>query len=119
MTALDSRPAADAGLPAPPSSGTSLNEERDVPALVSGTQLFGSQPGSGYRQPPQLVRRVDGQVLQLTPTLYAVLEAIDGERDVHAVARDASVSLRRELHTDDVQTLVDQKLRPFGLVLGR
>src|SRR4051812_17250499 len=115
MTALDGPRAGEADTQSL-QSGTSL--QRDVPALVSGTQLHGAQPGSGYVSPPQLVRRADGQVLHLTPLLYAVLEAIDGERDVDGVARLVSNSLGRELHPDDVQMLVEEKLRPLGLVLG-
>ena len=43
-------------------------------------------PGSGYREPPALVRRGDGQMLQLTPLLYAVLEAVDGRRTYDEIA---------------------------------
>jgi putative peptide zinc metalloprotease protein len=63
-----------------------------------------------------LVRRVDGQVLQLTPLLYAVLDAIDGRRDFDAVAETASAAAGRQLHGEDVRTLVDSQLRPLGLV---
>src|SRR4051812_6229677 len=55
-------------------------EAQPVPARADGLELLGEIPGSGYRQAPSLVRRRDGQTLQLTPLLYAVLEAIDGER---------------------------------------
>src|SRR5437762_5702192 len=116
MTVLVGRPLADGGgLPAPIATGTSPTE-RDVPSLVSGTQLLGVQPGSGYVVAPLLVRRVDGQILQLTPLLYAVLAAVDGHRAVDQVAREASVDARRGLHPDDVQALIDDKLRPLGLV---
>src|SRR3954464_16005375 len=89
----------------------------DVPVLAPGTQLLGVQPGSGYVVPPALVRRGDGQVLQLTPLLYAVLEAVDGQRDAYAIAEAASESSGRGLAAADVVTLVDQRLRPMGLVL--
>ena len=52
----------------------------DAPARVDGVQLLGEMVGSGYRNPPSLVRRSDGQTLQLTPLLYAVLDAVDGHR---------------------------------------
>ena len=51
-----------------------------APARVDGVQLIGQMVGSGYRTPPALVRRSDGQVLQLTPLLYLVLTAVDGRR---------------------------------------
>jgi hypothetical protein len=50
----------------------------DVPARPDGLELIGEMVGSGYRTPPSLVRRQDGQTLQVTPLLYAVLEAVDG-----------------------------------------
>jgi putative peptide zinc metalloprotease protein len=89
----------------------------DVPVLAPGVELLGRQPGSGYVVPPALVRRGDGQVLQLTPLIYAVLEAIDGMRDVEHVARAASAACDRTLEPDDVRTLLDGRLRPLGLVL--
>ena len=52
----------------------------DAPARVDDVQLLGAMVGSGYRTPPSLVRRGDGQTLQLTPLLYLVLDAIDGQR---------------------------------------
>jgi putative peptide zinc metalloprotease protein len=57
-------------------------------------------------------------MLQVTPLLSAVIEAIDGRRTYAEVAAAASETAGRELHGDDVHTLVDQKLRPLGLVLG-
>ena len=109
MTTLAGRPADDAR----------TLVERDVPAVVPGTLLHGPQPGSGYVVPPALVRRVDGQVLQLTPILYAVLDAVDGRRDLDQIAATASAATGRHLVGDDVQLLVNDQLRPLGLVLGR
>src|SRR3954447_14926822 len=116
MTAVDGPPAAAAGTQ---QLQTGASPQGDVPALVSGTQLLGVQPGSGYVTPPQLVRRADGQILHVTPLLYAVLEAVDGERSIDRIARLVSATADRELHPDDIEMLVDEKLRPLGLVLGR
>src|SRR4051794_28955937 len=115
MTAVDGPPAAAADTQKL-QIGTS--PQGDVPALVAGTQLLGVQPGSGYVNPPQLVRRADGQVMHVTPVLYAVLEAIDGERSPDQIARLVSATTERELHPDDIEMLVEEKLRPLGLVLG-
>lgn len=120
MTTLDSQRAADADSATHTERGTFRAEDtRDVPALVAGTQLFGLQRGSGYRVAPYLARRADGQVLQLTPLIYAVLAAVDGRRDIDVIAREVGTSLGRDLHPDDIRSLVDDKLRPLGLVLGR
>src|SRR3954447_8654280 len=101
-------------VPPAPSGGTVV---RNVPVPAQATQLLGVQQGSGYVVPPALVRRGDGQVLQLTPLLYAVLEAADGDRDAEAIAEAATDATGRGLAAEDVMTLVDQRLRPMGLVL--
>jgi putative peptide zinc metalloprotease protein len=116
MTVVDRRPA---GADTRSSLSTWTSPPADVPVLVSGTQLLGVQPGSGYVTPPLLVCRADGQVMQLTPLLYAVLEAVDGERDLGRIARLVSGVTDYELHPDDIEVLVEDKLRPLGLVLGR
>src|SRR5687767_1032502 len=72
--------------------------------------------GSGYRVPPFLVRRADGQTLQLTELLYLTLEAIDGQRDADQVASIVSDRFGRVVSPDNVRALVDDKLRPLGLL---
>src|SRR3954447_9129188 len=100
-------------LAGPPAEHARALVQDDVPVPVDGTQLHGPQPGSGYVVPPSLVRRADGQVLQLTPILFAVLEAVDGRRDVDQVAAAASDTTGRHLLGDDVRTLGDDQLRPL------
>ena len=87
----------------------------EVPARADGVELLGEMAGSGYRTPPALVRRLDGQVLQLTPLLYLVLEAIDGHRDYAAIGEVVSQAAGKLLDADGARTLVDQQLRPLGL----
>ena len=58
----------------------------DAPARADDLQLIGEMVGTGYRTPPALVRRSDGQILQLTPLLYRVLEAVDGRRGCAEIA---------------------------------
>ena len=88
----------------------------DAPARVDDLQLIGAMVGSGFRTPPSLVRRSDGQTLQLTPLLYRVLEAIDGRRTCAEIATVVSHAMRRSVSEDMVATLVDQHLRPMGLL---
>ncbi|MFP5308998.1 MAG: hypothetical protein ACLGIR_05410 [Actinomycetes bacterium] len=89
-----------------------------VPLPATGTELLGPLRGCGHRRPPGLARRADGQVLQLTPLLYAVLEAVDGRRDAAAVADHVWARTGTALEADDVAFLVDARLRPLGLVRG-
>jgi putative peptide zinc metalloprotease protein len=90
----------------------------DVPVRPDGLALIGEMVGSGYRTPPSLVRRQDGQTLQLTPLLYAVLEAVDGRRGYAEIAQEVSARTRRSVSASDVETLVQRKLRPLGLLLS-
>jgi len=87
-----------------------------APALAPGVHVLGPLDGSGYRVPPVLARRGDGQVIQLTPLLGAVLRAVDGRRDPQAIADHVAEDHGRRLHPDDVAVLVRDRLRPLGLV---
>ncbi|GAB2725220.1 hypothetical protein [Nocardioides pakistanensis] len=95
---------------------TAAGSARDVLHRAEGVQLLGEMAGSGYRVPPSLVRRADGQTIQLTPLLYAVLQEIDGRRTPAEVARAVSSSTGRTVSEDNIRHLVDQQLRPLGLL---
>ncbi len=88
----------------------------NVPVRAADLHLIGEMPGSGYREAPSLVRRQDGQTLQLTKLLYVVLESIDGQRTYDQLAAEVSTRMGRSLSTEDARTLVDAKLRPLGVV---
>ncbi|GAA2986010.1 hypothetical protein [Actinokineospora diospyrosa] len=86
-----------------------------VPTRADGVLLIGEMSGSGYRRPPALVRRADGQVLQLTPLLYRVLEAVDGHSDHDGIAERAGAAVGRRISGQDVRVLLD-KLLPLGVL---
>src|SRR3954454_24732910 len=108
MTALVGGSGANTHTQAPPASARAT-VAGDVPVLAPGTQLLGVQAGSGYVVPPALVRRGDGQVLQLTPLLYAVPDKVAGMGVPDAVAPSATQACGRGLAAEDVMTLVDQR----------
>ena len=58
----------------------------DPPRLADGTELMGEFRDSGDSQPPSLVRRPDGQVIQMSKLLYLTAAALDGHRDDAAIA---------------------------------
>jgi putative peptide zinc metalloprotease protein len=87
-----------------------------VPRLAPGVELLGEYKGSGYRQPPSLVRRRDGQVIQMSRLLYLVASRIDGSRDLAAIAELVSDDLGRALSADQVRYLITAKLVPLGIV---
>jgi putative peptide zinc metalloprotease protein len=87
-----------------------------VPCRADGVQLLGELAGSGFRETPFLARRGDGQTIQLTELLYHVLEEIDGSRDFEAVAGAVSERIGKRAAADDIAFLVEEKLRPLGLL---
>ena len=51
-----------------------------APRLAAGIELIGEYKESGYKEPPYIARRADGQVIQLTYLLHLVASAVDGRR---------------------------------------
>jgi putative peptide zinc metalloprotease protein len=88
----------------------------EVPRLAEGVELLGEYKGSGYSQPPSLVRRADGQVIQMSALLYGVTCRIDGSRGPAAIADLVSAELGRSLNADQVRYLITAKLLPLGIV---
>jgi putative peptide zinc metalloprotease protein len=88
----------------------------EVPRLAAGVELLGEYQGSGYSQPPSLVRRPDGQVIQMSALLYRVACRIDGSRDPAAIAELVSADLGRSLTACQVRYLITAKMLPLGIV---
>lgn len=86
------------------------------PRLAEGAELLGACKDSGYRQPPGLARRADGQVIQMSALLYQVACRIDGSRDPEAIAALVSADLGRSLDAGQVRYLITAKLLPLGVV---
>jgi len=87
-----------------------------VPVRATGVELVGELPGSGYRKAPSLVRRADGQTIQLTRLLFLVLEAIDGRRDHEEIALAVSEKFGKRASAEDIRHLTEEKLRPLGVL---
>lgn len=93
------------------------------PGLVDGTELVGEFEDSGYREPPHLVCRPDGQLVRLPALLYKVVRALDGRhreqydsRTVTAqVADELSRETGRQFTAEHVAFLIDEKLAPLGI----
>jgi putative peptide zinc metalloprotease protein len=100
--------------PAPPPANTA--EPAWPPRLADGVELLGEFKDSGYSQPPSLVRRADGQVIQMSPLLYQVACQLDGSRDPDVIAALVSEDLGRSLDAEQVRYLITAKLLPLGVV---
>ncbi|MGH3857053.1 MAG: hypothetical protein ACRDR6_26940, partial [Pseudonocardiaceae bacterium] len=87
-----------------------------VPRLAPGVELIGQYQGSGFQEPHYLVRRADGQVIQLSQLLYWLAVALDGHRDLPRVAGVLSGQVGKRVTTQQVSYLITNRLRPAGLV---
>lgn len=88
------------------------------PRLLPGTELLGQAVGSGLREPPYLVRRCDGQVVQLSRLLYVIASHLNGQ-DLLAVAESAGAELELRIAPEQVAYVTEQKLAPLGLTTFR
>ncbi|HEX2111730.1 MAG TPA: hypothetical protein VHF67_09260, partial [Gaiellaceae bacterium] len=102
------------------SSGERLAEQAepkaDVPQLAAGIELIGEYKESGYKEPPYIARRADGQTIQMPRLLYLVAEDVDGRRDYAAIAERVTEKFGRGVSADNVRVLVEEKLRPLGIL---
>lgn len=99
-----------------PQRGGASGAGAPIPVPVSGLRLLGRFERSGHRDAPSLVRRPDGQVVQLTPLLYAVLESVDGHRRYDQISNLVAERTGRLIAEEDIHVLVEEKLRPLGLL---
>ena len=86
------------------------------PRLAEGIELIGQFEDSGFKEPPYIARRSDGQVIQLPQLLYVVAEHADGRRGHDEIAERVTQAFQRQLGGDDVRFLIDEKLRPLGVL---
>jgi putative peptide zinc metalloprotease protein len=104
------------GIVAPPGLPPAGRRTAESPHRAEGLELLGEMPGSGYRQAPALARRADGQVIKLTGLLYQLIDIIDGSRDYDELAAELTRRIGKHATGSDVSYLVEQKLRPLGVL---
>ena len=88
------------------------------PCLAPGVELLGEYDGSGCHEPPHLVRRRDGRTFGISPLLGAVAAQLAKDRPASVVASRVGAELGRTMTAHDVDYLVEQKLRPLGVLEG-
>lgn len=82
-----------------------------------GVELLGDIHGCGYRNGACLVRRGDGQMVQLGPLMYGLLECADGRRGLDQLTDALSERLGRRVDEQHVVRLAE-KLAGHGLLAG-
>jgi putative peptide zinc metalloprotease protein len=86
------------------------------PRLAAGVELIGRFEGSGFKEPPFIARRADGQVVQMAPMLFALAEEIDGRRSYEEVGEQLSHRIERGVTGEMAEMLIEEQLRPLGIV---
>src|SRR5919202_6112607 len=97
--------------PAAPAASppAAARREGDVLALADGVELIGEYEGSGFKEPPLLARRADGQMIQLRRLPYLIAVAADGRRGADEVAAAVSERYGRRVSGRSVRYLVERK----------
>jgi putative peptide zinc metalloprotease protein len=86
------------------------------PRLANGIELIGKFEGSGFKNPPYIARRRDGQVVQMPQLLFMLAEQVDGRSSVTEITCRFSEAIKRKVAPEDAQMLIDEQLRPLGIV---
>lgn len=81
-----------------------------------GLEDLGPVQGSALLTPHYLVRRADGQVVQVSELLHLVLSELDPDRSEEEVAAAVSASYGRTLTIAGLRHLIRSRLEPLGLV---
>ena len=88
----------------------------DRPQQAAELELLGRFEDSGFKDPPYLARRHDGQIVQLSRLLHLVADAANGRRDAEAIAARVGPRIGRRVSADNITFLVERKLRPLGVL---
>ena len=101
------------------SEGRPAGRPSGVPAalrVAEGVELVGEYKDSGFRDAPFIVRRADGQTIQLPEILYRIAAAADGSRSAAQIGEIVSPQVERDLDAETIEALADGKLRPLGVL---
>src|SRR5918992_5715872 len=83
--------------------------------LAQGIELVGEYKDSGFKPPPWIVRRADGQVVQLPRLLYLIAEQADGRRTHEEIGEHVSGEMERGVDGGAVAALAEN-LRQLGVL---
>ena len=87
-----------------------------APRLADEIELIGEYQGSGFTEPRYIVRRGDGQVIQLPKLLFLLATSVDGNRNLEQLADVLSTEFGKLVQPDQVAYLIENRLRPVGIV---
>lgn len=83
---------------------------------AAGVELLGQVSGSGLNHSTFLVRRPDGQVVQLSELLHCIVAHASSPLGADELADRVSQAYGRELDAEGLHLLATSKLEPLGLL---
>jgi putative peptide zinc metalloprotease protein len=101
---------------APTDRGLLAPTPQGIWSLAQGVELLGEFEGAAYSERPWLLRRRDGQVIQISRLLYAIASYLDGKAASEDIAAAVSDRTGRSLSADNVEYLISHKLVPLGVI---
>lgn len=102
-----------------PPAETGATPAGAVPHLAEGVELVGRFEGSGFKEPPFIARRADGQMVQMAPLLFALAEEVQRGGSHDAIATRLSHRIERGVTGEMAEMLIEEQLRPLGIVAPR
>jgi putative peptide zinc metalloprotease protein len=84
--------------------------------LVPNTELLGPIKSSALLDPPSLVRRPDGQIVQLSSLFYAIARHALPGTSLAQIGDAAGAELELRITDEQVSYVLEHKLHPLGVV---
>jgi hypothetical protein len=72
---------------------------------------------SGASEQAYLLTHPDGRHFQVAGALYHLASLLDGQRGTTAIAAELSERIGRRVTAEEVETIVDRKLAPLGIIV--
>jgi putative peptide zinc metalloprotease protein len=85
---------------------------------MPGTELLGRVEGSALREPPNYIRRPDGQIVQVSELLFEFARHAQPGASDRDIAQRAGERLQLRITEDQVRYVLEHKLHALGVVTG-
>src|SRR4051812_32246812 len=100
-----------------PVPGAAEDDRADrMPSRLLPGVLLG-ELDSGASEQAYLLTHPDGRHFQVAGALYHLASLLDGQRGTNTIAAELSERIGRPVTAEEVETIVDRKLAPLGIIV--